>query len=233
MNANRKAHRFFHSLLPACAALLFFARVPLVYAEPLFILPLDEGVVTQKLDGTVQRDFTMSAQMSDARADARFTTLYYQTPHAKNTQYVLGPVLKINRGDFVRASIQNALPVATSVHWHGIEDIPSSADGVFYPIAKKGTKQGATEIAFAVDQPGGLSWFHPHLHKSTAEQVYRGLIGVSLVKDRQNPVEMALPRSYSVDDFVLVLTDKEVTRRGEITYNPTAMDYMMRGYLGN
>lgn len=63
MNANRKAHRFFHSLLPACAALLFFARVPLVYAEPLFILPLDEGVVTQKLDGTVQRDFTLSAQM--------------------------------------------------------------------------------------------------------------------------------------------------------------------------
>ena len=236
MKANRKTHSFFHALLFACAAMLF-VRVPLVYAEPLFILPLDEGVVTQKLDGTVQRDFTMSAQMSDAREDARFTTLYYQTPRRKNTQYVLGPVLKINRGDFVRANIQNALPVATSVHWHGIEDIPSSSDGVFYPIAKKGTKQGtkqdSTEIAFAVDQPGGLSWFHPHLHKSTAEQVYRGLIGVSLVEDRKNPVEMALPRSYGVDDFVLVLTDKEVTRRGEIEYSPTAMDYMMRGYLGN
>ena len=227
MKIHRKVHRF----LLLLAAL--FVRISTIYAEPLFILPLDEGTLTKRPDGTAQRDFTLSAQMSNAREDARFTTMYYQTPRANNAQYVLGPVLKMNRGDFVQAKIQNALPVATSVHWHGIEDIPSSSDGVFYPIAKRGAKQDSTEIAFAVDQPGGLSWFHPHLHKSTAEQVYRGLIGVSLVEDPQNPTEMALPRSYGVDDFVLVLTDKEVTRRGEIEYSPTAMDYMMRGYIGN
>ena len=222
-----KAHRLL--LLFASTTIFVFISVPLVYAEPLFILPLDTGVVTKRADGTTQRNFTLTAQMGNEREDSRFTTLYYQTPRTKNTQYVLGPILQINRGDFVQAKIQNALPVPTSVHWHGIKDIPSSSDGVFYPIAE----QSVTEIAFGVDQPGGLSWFHLHLHKSTAEQVYRGLIGVSLVEDPQNPVEMALPRSYGVDDFVLVLTDKEVSRRREIEYNPTAMDYVMRGYLGN
>ncbi len=208
---------------------LFFLGLSLLYAEPLFILPLDTGNVTQKSNGTTQRTFTLTAQASNANKEARFTTLYYETPNAQNTRYVLGPVLKINRGDIVRATIRSALPVKTSVHWHGIKDMPSSADGVFYPVEIK----GSTNIAFTANQPGGLSWFHPHLHKTTAEQVYRGLIGVSLVEDPQNPMEMALPRTYAVDDFVLVLTDKEVTKNGAVEYKPRAMDYVMRGYRGN
>ncbi len=210
---------------------MLFFKVLFVFAELLYIPPLEEGSLSTTTDGIQTRAFSLTANFSndDTESHANFTTLYYESKNTKNNRKVLGPILKMDRGDVVQANIKSTLPVETSVHWHGVKDMPTYADGVFYPIDIR----GSTNITFTVDQPGSTTWFHPHLHGTTAEQVYRGLIGVALIEDKNNPAEMRLPRTYGKDDFVLILSDKVVDEVQNIDYNPSTMDYMMAGYRGN
>ena len=41
---------------------------------------------------------------------------------------VLGPVIRLRRGDQVEVTVENALDVATNVHWHGLL-VPGYNDG--------------------------------------------------------------------------------------------------------
>ncbi|GGM74268.1 multicopper oxidase family protein [Dactylosporangium sucinum] len=112
----------------------------------------------------------------------------------------LGPTLRARRGDTVVIDVENRLPVATSTHWHGMR-LPAIMDGgPHQPIAP-----GATwSPTWTIDQPPGTLWYHPHLHGSTAEHVYRGLAGLFLVVDDDR-----LPSEYGVDDVPVVLQDKK------------------------
>jgi FtsP/CotA-like multicopper oxidase with cupredoxin domain len=59
-----------------------------------------------------------------------------------------------------------------------------------------------------VRQPGATLFYHAHEHHVTAEQVYRGLGGMLIVRD---PAEagLGLPSRYGVDDLPLVLQDRQ------------------------
>ncbi|HYD58234.1 MAG TPA: multicopper oxidase family protein [Burkholderiales bacterium] len=136
---------------------------------------------------------------------------------------VPGPVLRYRQGDVLRIEVENALPVATTVHWHGIR-LPNAMDGVpevtQKPIAANG---GRFTYEFALPDAGTF-WYHPHL--GSAEQVGRGLAGALIVEERDPP---------KVDrELVWVLSDWRLDRQARITPDfLSPMDSSHNGRVGN
>ena len=50
---------------------------------------------------------------------------------------VLGPTIRLRRGDEVEMTVENALDVDTTVHWHGLM-VPGDVDGGPHQIIKSG-----------------------------------------------------------------------------------------------
>ena len=61
---------------------------------------------------------------------------------------VPGPELRVTQGDRVRVTLANRLPVATTLHWHGVR-VPDAADG------GAGITQDAVARPEASASPGG------------------------------------------------------------------------------
>lgn len=94
-----------------------------------------------------------------------------------------GPEIRVAQGARVQRKLQNALPQATSVHWHGIR-IANEMDGV------AGLTQPAVEPKANFDYDfvapdAGTYWYHAH-NRST-EQVARGLYGALIVEEADKP----------------------------------------------
>lgn len=143
---------------------------------------------------------------------------------------VLGPTLRLVRGEQVRIEVTNTLAEVSTVHWHGME-LPARADGGPYqPIAP-----GATWTSeFAVVQRALTAWYHPHPMHATARQVYMGLAGVLYVEDPAVP--SALPSTYGVDDLPIVIQDRRLFADGTHPYSggaTPAMHDMMAGMRGS
>ncbi|KPL55102.1 hypothetical protein ABB55_25115 [Prosthecomicrobium hirschii] len=88
------------------------------------------------------------------------------------------PVVRVSRGDRIRAEVHNRLPEHVSVHWHGLR-IPNAMDGVQYltqPPIQTGER---FTYDFAPPDPGTF-FFHPHCNESG--QVGRGLAGIMVVE---------------------------------------------------
>ncbi|WP_047237647.1 multicopper oxidase family protein [Chromobacterium subtsugae] len=125
---------------------------------------------------------------------------------------VPGPAIELYEGDALHLRFDNRLPQATTVHWHGLP-IPADQDGNPHdPVAPGQTR----DYRFALP-PGcaGTYWYHPHPHGHTAEQVYRGLAGVLVVKRRDDPLAH-LPERW------LVLSDLKLDEQGQIAANSEA-----------
>jgi blue copper oxidase len=132
---------------------------------------------------------------------------------------ILGPVLRVRRGDDVEISVENGLDVATTVHWHGLLG-PGPSDGgpqrainpgdVWRPIIK-------------IDQPAATLWYHPHPHHDTARQIYMGLSGIMIVDDGSDS-HLGLPHSFGIDDLPILLQDRSFESDGSIAYDPGPLD---------
>ena len=95
---------------------------------------------------------------------------------------VPGPTIRARLGDRLIVDLDNQLPVATTIHWHGLK-VPYSMDGVTWqhaPIAAGARFQYTFQLTQA-----GTFWYHPHFDSS--EQVDRGLYGVLVVEDPAEP----------------------------------------------
>jgi FtsP/CotA-like multicopper oxidase with cupredoxin domain len=102
---------------------------------------------------------------------------------------VPGPTLEIREGDKVIVHFHNKLPVATTIHWHGLH-IPVTSDGSpFHPVAP-GEKY---DYVFTL-QPGsaGTYWYHPHPDHSTGYQIAKGLFGAIVVRAPDDPLPPSL-----------------------------------------
>jgi FtsP/CotA-like multicopper oxidase with cupredoxin domain len=108
---------------------------------------------------------------------------------------VPGPTLRVRLGETVRVRFRNALPQATTIHWHGMR-IPNAMDGVPH-LTQPPVEPGETFVYEFTPKDAGTFWYHPHVRSS--EQVERGLYGVIVVDD-------AAPAPYSAD-VVWVLDD--------------------------
>lgn len=117
---------------------------------------------------------------------------------------VPGPLIRVKQNGWVRARLTNRLPVATTIHWHGIR-IDNAMDGVSGLTQAAVAPGQSFDYAFQVPDAGTF-WYHAHTR--SWEQVARGLYGVLIVDERQ-PV--------SVDrDYVLLIDDWRLDQDAQI-----------------
>lgn len=141
---------------------------------------------------------------------------------------LLGPAIEMTCGKTINVALENRLPQATTVHWHGLE-VPGAVDGGPQAIIEPGGKR---TVAITPDQPAATCWFHPHQHGETGYQVAQGLAGLVVLRDDESE-KLLLPKRWGVDDIPVILQDKQLTPDG------TAIDYqldIMRaavGWFGN
>ena len=116
---------------------------------------------------------------------------------------VPGPLVEAQVGDKLIAHLENKLPEATTIHWHGIR-LPNAMDGnpmVVPPVVPGGTFR--YEFTF---KDAGLFWFHPHIRSDV--QVQKGLQAPLLVRGPNEP--------RSDDERVLVIDDVRLKADGSL-----------------
>jgi len=106
-----------------------------------------------------------------------------------------GPVLQFTEGDLARIRVHNAMPIETSVHWHGVL-VPPEMDGVplvsFPPIAPGST----FTYEFPIRQ-SGTYWYHSH----TSLQEQSGVYGAIKILPRQADHTADLDRVVMLSDW--------------------------------
>lgn len=172
------------------------------FTTPLAIPPLADS----RLDGDV-RTFRLTVQ----EGSTQFVGQPGPTPTWGFNGDFLGPTLRAERGEQVALEINNALPEATSVHWHGMH-LPAAMDGGPHQMIAPG---GTWRPHWRIDQPAAMLWYHPHPHGATEEHVYKGLAGLFLLEDDAS-LTAELPREYGVDDLPLIVQDRSFTRDGAL-----------------
>ncbi|GAA0034047.1 multicopper oxidase family protein [Brevibacterium metallidurans] len=104
------------------------------------------------------------------------------------------PVIRMTRGDRLKATVRNDLPEETTVHWHGLA-LRNDMDGVPGVTQDPIPAGGSYTYDFIAPQPGTY-WFHPHV----GTQLDRGLYGALIVDDPEEPL------NYD-RDWVIILDD--------------------------
>jgi FtsP/CotA-like multicopper oxidase with cupredoxin domain len=127
---------------------------------------------------------------------------------------VLGPVLRLRRGDRVQMVVENALGVPTTVHWHGLL-VPGEVDGGPQGVIGPGSTWRPT---LEVDQPPATLWYHPHPHHDTARQTYMGLAGLIIVDDGSDS-RLGLPHDFGIDDLPIIIQDRSFGSDGSLGYD--------------
>lgn len=108
------------------------------------------------------------------------------------------PVLRMKRGEKAAIDIHNQLNEATVVHWHGLR-IANAMDGV--PYLTQHPVEAGQSFRYEFTPPdAGTFWYHPHCN--TLEQMARGLTGVLVVEEEDDPgFDQDLP--LNIRDFRL------------------------------
>lgn len=176
-------------------------RGRVAFERPLAVPPLAPSTVAP--DGTRVFDLSLEEGERDLVGRGPGRTWGIDGVH-------LGPTLRATRGERVRVDVTNTLPEATNLHWHG-HRLPAAMDGGPHTSVPPGGRWSPT---WTVDQPAATTWYHPHLHGSTATHVGRGLYGAFLLDDPDAPG--GLPDDYGVDDVPLLLQDVRLDRAGRL-----------------
>jgi bilirubin oxidase len=120
-----------------------------------------------------------------------------------------GPLIEVMEGDTVEIEFINALPQPSTIHWHGLP-VPPQQDGNPQDAVPAG---GRRVYRFTLPlNCAGTYWYHPHPHGLTAEQVYRGLAGLFIVRAKHDPLK-AIPERH------LVCSDLKLGADGRIAAN--------------
>lgn len=138
----------------------------------------------------------------------------------------LGPILRVRQGQKVRLRFANDLPEPSIIHWHGLH-VPDDMDG--HPRHAIGPGRTYT-YEFQVLNRAGTYWFHPHPHKITGPQVYKGLAGLFLVSDAEEAAAGLPSGEY---DVPLVIQDRTFDAGNQLVYLPGGMMDQMMGVLGD
>jgi len=108
------------------------------------------------------------------------------------------PVLRFRQGRKTAIDVHNALDEVSTVHWHGFR-IPNGMDGV--PYLTQYPIEAGKSFRYEFTPPdAGTFWYHPHCN--TLEQMARGLTGVMIVEEDEDPgFDQDLP--LNIRDFRL------------------------------
>ncbi len=114
----------------------------------------------------------------------------------------LFPIIRVHRGDRLRATLTNGLSEHTSVHWHGVR-VPNAMDGVQY-VTQKPVEPGESFLYDFTPPDTGTFFFHPHCNETG--QVGHGLAGVLIVEGDES-------EAFD-DEVVLVAKDWRLAQDG-------------------
>lgn len=126
-----------------------------------------------------------------------------------------GPTLFMNKGDVVHMNVSNNLNDTTTLHWHGMH-LPAVMDGGPHQTIPPGT---VWQPYWTVKNDAATYWYHPHLHEMTEEQIIKGIGGLIIIRDAVESA-LPLPRTYSIDDIPLVLSDRDFNASNQMPIIP-------------
>ncbi|RLU05028.1 copper oxidase, partial [Pseudomonas prosekii] len=127
-------------------------------------------------DAEAGHDYELIAAPLDVELVAGHTTQAWAFgPSAPGTE------LRVRQGEWLRVRFINHLPVATTIHWHGIR-LPLEMDGVPYVSQLPVLPGEYFDYQFRVPDAGSY-WYHPHVNSS--EELGRGLVGPLIVEERE------------------------------------------------
>jgi len=187
------------------------------------IAPFSTPLPIPKLVDAAKQDNAINLKIASGRhafIEGKPTQTYgYSAP-------ILGPVIRVRRGDAVKMTVENALDKATTVHWHGLL-VPGNNDGGPQQLIRPG---GTWHPILKIDQSAATLWFHPHPHHDTARQIYMGLTGMIMVDDGSDD-RLDLPHTFGVDDLPIILQDRSVdSDDGSIEYDNESLDALDIAY---
>jgi plastocyanin/uncharacterized cupredoxin-like copper-binding protein len=161
------------------------------------------GPVTASTDDKPQtREFTLTASEFDWEIQPGSTVRAW----GYNGQ-VPGPELRVREGDLVKITLQNELPVPTTIHWHGV-DVPPEMDG------PAGLNQAPVEpgdtftYEFIATNPGSRMY---HAHTDVATQIALGLYGPLIVEPRDGGEEYDQEYTYMLSEWDMEMTPDVAT----------------------
>ncbi|WP_417684857.1 multicopper oxidase family protein [Roseibium sp.] len=93
------------------------------------------------------------------------------------------PVLRLRQGKPFTVDVVNNLDEASIVHWHGLR-IANEMDGVPY-LTQNPIEPGESFRYTFTPPDAGTFWYHPHCN--TLEQMARGLTGIMVVEEAEDP----------------------------------------------
>ena len=105
-----------------------------------------------------------------------------------------GPTLRFKEGDTARILVHNRMPVATSIHWHGLL-VPPNMDGVPYISFPPIQPDSTFTYEFPIRQ-SGTYWYHSHSNL----QEQRGVYGSIVIEPKQGNLHVD-------SDHVILLSD--------------------------
>lgn len=108
-----------------------------------------------------------------------------------------GPTLRVKPGDHIRLKVSNNLKLANmaqtadmamamstnmlNTHFHGLHVSPLPKADYIYLETPFGESYDY-DFQIPADHPGGLYWYHPHVHGVVDAQIYAGLAGMLMVE---------------------------------------------------
>jgi FtsP/CotA-like multicopper oxidase with cupredoxin domain len=122
-----------------------------------------------------------------------------------------GPAIRAREGDTIQVTLENDLPVPTTIHWHGV-DVRPAMDGVA-GLSQVPVEPGQSFTYEFVAKPAGTRWYHSHT--DPAIQVPLGLYG-PLIIDPASATER-FDRDYTLmlAEWDLELTPEVATGKTE------------------
>jgi suppressor of ftsI/bilirubin oxidase len=158
----------------------------------------------------------------------RDTQLWTYEVEAGGKQYI-NPIIKIKKGETLSTLLENELPEATIIHWHGLH-VDYQNDG--HPVYQI---QPLDEYPyeFPVLNRAATYWYHTHAHRRTAFQAYYGLASLFIVEDEdERQLTESLDLNFGETDIPLIIQDKTFDSSGDLIYTQNPMG-AMDGFLGD
>jgi FtsP/CotA-like multicopper oxidase with cupredoxin domain len=176
----------------------------------------EDVLAVEEMPEPTQRNFTLTASEFDwALMDdvgVRVWGYNGQMP---------GPELRVREGDIVRVTLNNKLPVPTTIHWHGV-NVGPAMDGVA-GLSQVPVAPGEAFVYEFVANPAGTRWYHSHT--DPALQVHMGLYGPLIIEPRT-------PSETWDREYTLMLAEWDLELNPAVaagTAPPGPKDRMLRG----
>lgn len=155
--------------------------------------------------GVPRLPYTLDGDTKVFHLIAEPVTIHFQDmsdPHGQKRRPILawgyngsvtGPTIEVVEGDHVRILVENRLPEATSVHWHGLH-VPIHMDGVT-GISQDPIQPGETFVYEFTLEQHGTYFYHPHF--MGAKQVGMGMAGFFIVHPKDPEPWQMVDRDYA------------------------------------